>query len=156
MGGWRRSFGAGPSGDGAHARVLRGGSWDNNPRNLRSANRNRNHPTNRNNNVGLRVALRKTPRHATTARDRSSTHPRKRRVFPVSEGCDFVGYRIWPDHRLLRRHSGYRFRRRYRRLMGRFRRGELGARELRGRVASWIGHARHADTWGLRRSILGS
>ncbi|MCP5092646.1 MAG: SUMF1/EgtB/PvdO family nonheme iron enzyme, partial [Gammaproteobacteria bacterium] len=33
-------------------RVLRGGSWNNNPRRLRSANRNNNEPTNRNNNVG--------------------------------------------------------------------------------------------------------
>ncbi|MEO0786929.1 MAG: SUMF1/EgtB/PvdO family nonheme iron enzyme, partial [Pseudomonadota bacterium] len=37
-------------------RVLRGGSWNNNPQNLRSANRNRNNPTNRNNNIGFRVA----------------------------------------------------------------------------------------------------
>ncbi|MCP5092647.1 MAG: hypothetical protein GY949_17175, partial [Gammaproteobacteria bacterium] len=32
--------------------MLRGGSWNNNPRRLRSANRNNNEPTNRNNNVG--------------------------------------------------------------------------------------------------------
>ena len=38
------------------ARVLRGGSWNNNPQNLRSANRNRNTPDNRNNNLGLRLA----------------------------------------------------------------------------------------------------
>ncbi|MCP4966515.1 MAG: SUMF1/EgtB/PvdO family nonheme iron enzyme, partial [bacterium] len=37
-------------------RVLRGGSWNNNPRRLRSANRNNNEPTNRNNNVGFRLA----------------------------------------------------------------------------------------------------
>ncbi|MBM3952953.1 MAG: hypothetical protein FJ311_16080 [Rhodospirillales bacterium] len=37
-------------------RVLRGGSWNNNPRNLRSANRNRNTTDNRNNNNGFRVA----------------------------------------------------------------------------------------------------
>jgi len=36
-------------------RVLRGGSWNNNPRNLRAANRNRNTPDNRNNNNGFRV-----------------------------------------------------------------------------------------------------
>ena len=37
-------------------RVLRGGSWNNNPRNLRSANRNRNGTENRNNDNGIRVA----------------------------------------------------------------------------------------------------
>ena len=37
-------------------RVLRGGSWNNNPQNTRAANRNNNTPANRNNNNGFRVA----------------------------------------------------------------------------------------------------
>lgn len=37
-------------------RVLRGGSWNNNGRNLRSANRNANEPDNRNHNIGFRLA----------------------------------------------------------------------------------------------------
>jgi len=37
--------------------VNRGGSWNNNARNCRSANRNRNTPGNRNNNLGFRLAL---------------------------------------------------------------------------------------------------
>ena len=36
--------------------MLRGGSWNNKPRNLRSANRNRNTAGNRNNNNGFRLA----------------------------------------------------------------------------------------------------
>ena len=36
--------------------VLRGGSWNNNPNNLRSANRNRNNTDNRNNNNGFRLS----------------------------------------------------------------------------------------------------
>ena len=35
-------------------RVLRGGSFNNDTRNLRAANRNRNEPDNRNNNIGFR------------------------------------------------------------------------------------------------------
>ena len=36
--------------------MIRGGSWNNEPRNLRSANRNRNDTDNRNNNLGFRLA----------------------------------------------------------------------------------------------------
>ena len=35
----------------------RGGSWNNDARNCRVSNRNRNNPDNRNNNLGLRLAL---------------------------------------------------------------------------------------------------
>jgi hypothetical protein len=46
-------------------RVLRGGSWNNNPNRLRSATRNRNTSTNRNNNIGFRLASTLTGRMAT-------------------------------------------------------------------------------------------
>jgi len=38
-------------------RVKRGGGWNNNARNARAANRSRNEPDNRNNNLGFRLAL---------------------------------------------------------------------------------------------------
>lgn len=53
---WRRKTLFGASDQGSN-RVNRGGSWNNNARNCRSANRDRNKPDNRNNNLGLRVAL---------------------------------------------------------------------------------------------------
>lgn len=56
-------------------RVNRGGSWNHLPRNLRSANRNRNEPDNRNNNLGFRLA--RTPLTSQSrrvhGRDRVST-----------------------------------------------------------------------------------
>ena len=47
------------------AQLLRGGSWNNNPRNCRSAYRNNNHPDNRNNNIGFRVCC--LPQHPSTS-----------------------------------------------------------------------------------------
>ncbi|MBI2898997.1 MAG: hypothetical protein HYY17_02350 [Planctomycetes bacterium] len=106
----------------------------------------------------------------------------KRRLRFAQQRC----VKGWPTYRLLRRHSGYRFRRRYRRLLRERRFSELGPR-----VAAWtchavarpaqsarlracgasawrlrfclaplgerrrIGRAAHADTWGLRRAVLG-
>ncbi len=54
--GFRRKVIFGTSFKGSN-RVCRGGSWNNNARNCRSANRNNNSPSNRNNNIGFRVAL---------------------------------------------------------------------------------------------------
>ncbi|MBP7498187.1 MAG: SUMF1/EgtB/PvdO family nonheme iron enzyme [Bacteroidales bacterium] len=41
---------------------MRGGSWNNNATNCRSANRNNNSPDNRNNNIGFRVVSPKLKR----------------------------------------------------------------------------------------------
>jgi len=52
--------------------VLRGGSWNNNHGNARCAYRNRNHPNNRNNNVGFRLVvstLSKSPKWPDMARE---------------------------------------------------------------------------------------
>ena len=52
----RRKILYGAPGDGVN-RVNRGGSWNNDPRNCRSANRDGNEPGNRDDNLGFRVAL---------------------------------------------------------------------------------------------------
>ncbi|MBI5816363.1 MAG: SUMF1/EgtB/PvdO family nonheme iron enzyme [Nitrospinae bacterium] len=41
--------------------MLRGGSWNNNPDNLRASNRNNNDPANRNNNNGFRCVQYPSP-----------------------------------------------------------------------------------------------
>ncbi|WP_210160481.1 SUMF1/EgtB/PvdO family nonheme iron enzyme [Rhodomicrobium vannielii] len=65
-------------------RVLRGGSWNNNPQNLRAAYRNRNTTDNRNNNNGFRLAstLRRQSRcdHGRAGRARWGTLYRRPRL----------------------------------------------------------------------------
>ncbi len=56
-------------------RVLRGGSWNNNARNTRSAYRNNAHPDNRDNNIGLRLA-RAQPGAGEPLLTRSRSRPR--------------------------------------------------------------------------------
>jgi Sulfatase-modifying factor enzyme 1 len=49
-------------------RVNRGGSWNNDAANCRTANRNTNEPTNRTNNNGFRLALNSAGKEAITLR----------------------------------------------------------------------------------------
>ena len=53
MGRRKRTSGTGQMGT---ERVTRGGSWNDNARNVRAANRNGNSPDNRDNNLGFRLA----------------------------------------------------------------------------------------------------
>lgn len=69
-------------------------------------------------------------------------------VAPVSRGVNFLGYRIWPTHKLLRKQSVTRARRKLRAL----RNG--GRDEARRRfAAAWLGHAQWADSANLLRSL---
>ncbi len=52
-------------------RVIRGGAWNNNARNVRAAYRNYRHPSNRNDNLGFRLALAQT-RAAVPATDQAA------------------------------------------------------------------------------------
>lgn len=81
-------------------------------------------------------------------------HQDKCQVYPVDKGVEFVGYRIFPTHRLLKRASAKRGRRRLAWRARQYRDGEITQAQLRQCVMSWLGHAKQADTWGWRRKVL--
>lgn len=82
----------------------------------------------------------------------------KTQVFPVADthgrALDFLGYRIWPSHRRLRKSSIARIKRSLRRLQREYAAGEVGLDEVRAVITSWLGHATHADADGLVRWLL--
>ena len=63
---------------------------------------------------------------------------------PISQGINFLGYRIWPTHKLIRKDSVKRAKRKIARYVAN--RDELALQKF---VASWRGHAQHADTCNL-------
>lgn len=83
---------------------------------------------------------------------------RKTQVFPVDtnggRALDFLGYRMWPTHRKLRKSSISRICRSLKRLQKMYARGEIDLEDVRPVVHSWLAHAKHADTHGLQRKIL--
>jgi hypothetical protein len=81
---------------------------------------------------------------------RLKLHPRKCVVLPVRLGVPFLGWRLFADHRLVKRTTGVRFQRCLRKLARAYQRGEIGWNQVRASVASWNGHLSHGDTWGLR------
>ena len=82
-------------------------------------------------------------------------HPDKSTISRTADGARFLGYRVFPDRRLLPRENLVRFRRRLRAMQASFAMGELNLSAIRRRLTSWIGHAIHADTLQLRADVLG-
>jgi retron-type reverse transcriptase len=81
-------------------------------------------------------------------------HPRKNTIFPVKEGIRFLGYRVFPTHRLVVKENVWRFIRRFRTLQQQYSEGETSLPEIRQRLMSWSGHAGQADTHRLRAHLF--
>ncbi len=81
-------------------------------------------------------------------------HSRKNVVFPVKEGIRFLGYRVFPTHRLLVKENVRRFLRRVRQMQQDYARWRVSFATIYQRLMSWIGHARQANTYRLRSQLF--
>ena len=68
----------------------------------------------------------------------------KWQVSPVTRGINFLGFRIWPRHKLLRKRSVVGAKRKIKRYLN-----SNDHESLDRFIASWRGHAAHADTCNL-------
>ena len=69
-------------------------------------------------------------------------------IAPVSRGVNFLGYRIWATHKLLRRQSVVTAKRKLKRLK---QHGQ--PLKMQQFLAGWVAHAAHADTCNLRNFL---
>jgi retron-type reverse transcriptase len=89
------------------------------------------------------------------SRLRLQLHPRKCEIVPGRCGVEFLGWRVFPDHRRLRGPSKIRIRRRLTKLAADYASGLASEAEVVASVASYTGHLRHGDAFGLRINLLG-
>ncbi|MBI5894277.1 MAG: RNA-directed DNA polymerase [Deltaproteobacteria bacterium] len=88
-------------------------------------------------------------------KERLKLHPKKCMVSPVSIGTDMLGYRVFPAHRLLRKDNSMGFMEKMKNMSKLYQKDILHWKDINPSVQSWLGHASHADSYGLRREIFG-
>ncbi len=88
------------------------------------------------------------------ARYRVRLHPAKSIISRNVEGARFLGFRVFPTHRLLPRENLIRLRQRLRAMQAGFANGEVDLASIRRRLVSWLGHAQHANTARLQADVL--
>jgi RNA-directed DNA polymerase len=86
--------------------------------------------------------------------ERLLCHQRKGQVRRTSEQIDVLGYQLTPYHRRLRNDNGFRFIRRLNKMAKGYKIGQLDWQDINPRVQSWIGHAIHAETYQLRKTLF--
>ena len=73
---------------------------------------------------------------------------------PTAKGLRFLGFVVYPSHRLLLKRKGIHFQRRWAGLLADYRAGRIHREGLHVRLLGWINHVGYADTWGLRTALL--
>ncbi len=81
-------------------------------------------------------------------------HPHKSVIYRTADGPRFLGFRVFPERRRLARENVVRMRCRLLRLQHQYAKGRITQEAVQRRIQSWIGHARHGDTWRLRERLF--
>lgn len=85
---------------------------------------------------------------------RLTLHESSAQVRPTRCGVRFLGFVLYPTHRLLLRRKGIYFQRRLARMWREAHSKRLPLADVSASVAGWVNHVRYANTWGLRRVLL--
>jgi RNA-directed DNA polymerase len=81
-------------------------------------------------------------------------HEAQTQVLPTACGIPWLGFVVFPTHRLLKRRNAVNFTRRLERNLRDYQAGEITFAELDASVQGWINHVRYGDTWGLREHVF--
>jgi len=85
---------------------------------------------------------------------RLTLHRQRTRVWRSGDGSQFLGLRIFPGHRLIRKATACRYCRHLKGLVRLQRTGHTDLDKLRESLVAWFGHTRHASCYQLNSTLL--
>lgn len=78
----------------------------------------------------------------------------KSKIFPLAQGVNFIGFKIYATHMLLRNDSKKKIKRKIKAMPRLIREGRLTVRKAEQMLNSWKGHADHADSYNFIQSLI--
>lgn len=85
---------------------------------------------------------------------RLKLHKKKTRIFPVKNGCEFLGFYIYPNFRKVKKANVRLFETRLKTMQAAFRKGVISMEQIHKSIQGWIAHVEHADSYKLRERIF--
>lgn len=80
----------------------------------------------------------------------------KTMVRKTSQGIEFVGFRVWPTHKKLRKKSALKMKRRLGYLQRAYARGDVELQEVNNSLQSYLGIMMHCDSHNLKTKLMQS
>jgi len=80
-------------------------------------------------------------------------HPKKANIFPITLGIDFLGYRIFNAHRLVRKSTVKRFLKNTKTKLRKYDSGNMDFDKLMESFNSWEAYMSHANSHHLKKSL---
>ena len=81
-------------------------------------------------------------------------NPGKILLKPTANGLDFLGYRIFYYHLLLRKKNMKKAKKQFFNLARRYAKGDLKLLDIKSSLAGWLGYAGFANTYNFRRNLF--
>lgn len=75
-------------------------------------------------------------------------------IRPISQGIEFVGYRIWPDRVIVRKSTSLRIKRALRGLAVKYSKYEVTMQDVTSALRSYLGMLERCDSEALVKKIL--
>lgn len=79
---------------------------------------------------------------------------KKTQIFPLKQGVNAYGFKIWTTHRKVRDQSKRAMKRRIKAMDRKLKAGLLTEKEVKQAVDSWLGHTRHSNSYNLAKKIF--
>lgn len=79
---------------------------------------------------------------------------KKTKIFPLDQGINAYGFKIWITHLLVRDSSKRAMKRRIKAMHQKVKEDTMTRKEVQQSVNSWLGHARHSNSFNLCKKIF--
>lgn len=79
---------------------------------------------------------------------------RKTKIFPINQGVNAIGYKIYATHRLLRNDSKKKIKRKARKFKPLLMNDEITTEKVEQILNSWLGHARYGSSYNFIQSLI--
>ena len=81
-------------------------------------------------------------------------HPDKSKILKLQKGANFLGFRIFYNHKLIRKKNLKKFERKFNKLKKEYNEGVIKRERVIEKFEGWIAHISYADTYKYKRHLI--